>query len=312
MENKPAAQQQVTTYSGVIDNMGNWLAGQLTESTIEMYRRDVKVYQQYADDTEQDALNPHTLGNWRDSLVLDTTMSPNTINRMLAAVKRTIRQAANKEVVSQPVAQAFKETEGVQVKALKGRLQKNRRVRIEPEEMRQICDAPDGDTLIDARDRALLATMASSGLRASEISTLTPEQIRKQDDGYIIQVIGKTDIEPRDAHLSTEAYALITEWLKGRNIASPYIFTAFSGRGESRLTDRNMSETAIWKVVKKYGRKRKTPTIKPHDFRRFVGTQLAERDIRKAQLALGHKSIETTARHYVLDKLKPGETDNLY
>ncbi len=43
--------------------------------------------------------------------------------------------------------------------------------------------------------------------------------------------------------------------------------------------------------------------IKPHDFRRFVGTQLAKHDIRKAQKALGHKRIDTTARHYVLDEL---------
>ena len=52
--------------------------------------------------------------------------------------------------------------------------------------------------------------------------------------------------------------------------------------------------------------------IKPHDFRRFVGTQLAKSDIRKAQKALGHKRIDTTARHYVLDELEPGLTDNLY
>jgi len=52
--------------------------------------------------------------------------------------------------------------------------------------------------------------------------------------------------------------------------------------------------------------------VKPHDFRRFVGTQLATRNIRLAQKALGHKSIETTARHYVLDELEVGLTDGLY
>ena len=52
--------------------------------------------------------------------------------------------------------------------------------------------------------------------------------------------------------------------------------------------------------------------MKPHDFRRFVGTELAKRDIRQAQKALGHKRIETTARHYVLDELAGGLTDGLY
>jgi integrase len=52
--------------------------------------------------------------------------------------------------------------------------------------------------------------------------------------------------------------------------------------------------------------------VKPHDVRRFVGTQLAKRDIRKAQKALGHKRIDTTAQHYVLDELEEGLTDDLY
>jgi hypothetical protein len=43
-----------------------------------------------------------------------------------------------------------------------------------------------------------------------------------------------------------------------------------------------------------------------------VGTQRAKRDSRKAQKALGHKRIDTTAQHYVLDELEEGLTDNLY
>jgi integrase len=55
-----------------------------------------------------------------------------------------------------------------------------------------------------------------------------------------------------------------------------------------------------------------TGNTKPHDVRRFVGTQLAKWDIRKAQKALGHKRIDTTAQHYVLDELEEGLTDDLY
>ncbi len=52
--------------------------------------------------------------------------------------------------------------------------------------------------------------------------------------------------------------------------------------------------------------------ITPHDLRRFVDTQLAKRDNRKAQKALGHKRIDTTAQHYMLDELEEGLTDDLY
>jgi len=67
-----------------------------------------------------------------------------------------------------------------------------------------------------------------------------------------------------------------------------------------------MSAVAIWEAVRKYALSMGMSDVKPHDFRRFVGTQLARKDIRMAQRALGHKRLETTARHYVLDELQPG------
>lgn len=73
-----------------------------------------------------------------------------------------------------------------------------------------------------------------------------------------------------------------------------------------------LSETAVWKIVTGYAEQCGLKWIKPHYFRRFVGTQLAAKDIRKAQVALEHKSIEITVRHYVLDELEVGLTDHLY
>lgn len=51
--------------------------------------------------------------------------------------------------------------------------------------------------------------------------------------------------------------------------------------------------------------------VKPHEFRCFVGSQLAAGDIRKARKALSHKRIDTTGRHHMLDELEPGLTDEL-
>ncbi len=68
----------------------------------------------------------------------------------------------------------------------------------------------------------------------------------------------------------------------------------------------------VWCTVQGYADQIGLSHIKPHDFRRFVGTQLAKRDICKAQKALGHKRIDTTAQHYVLDELEEGLTHDLY
>ncbi len=73
-----------------------------------------------------------------------------------------------------------------------------------------------------------------------------------------------------------------------------------------------VSTVNVWCTVQDYADQAGLSHIKPHDVRRFVGTQLAKRDIRKVQKALGHKRIDTTAQHYVLDELEEGLTDGLY
>jgi site-specific recombinase XerD len=275
-----------------------------------MYTRDFAAYVTFAGERSE-VLNPTALARWRTHLAQATDKSPNTINRMLSAVKRIMREAATQGYLSHETASAFEQVPGVKVAALKDRIKGNARVRIEPAEMRTVCELPELERLIGLRDTALLATLASSGLRVSELVSLTHSQIRPKGKSFVVMVLGKNDVEPREAPLSREAYGHIQTWLQVRPVESDYIFTAFDGRG-ARLSDRPISPTATWSVVKKYAQEAGLDDVKPHDFRRFVGTQLARSNIRNAQKALGHKRLETTARHYVLDELEAGLTDNLY
>lgn len=260
-------------------------------------------------------MEPATFARWRASLANDTDMSPKTINRMLSAVKRIMAEAAVQGYVMRDVAEAFKDVKGVKVKAMKDRTKAHARTRITPAEMRRICEAPNADTLTGIRDRALLLTLASSGCRISEIVTLITSQIHRKGKGWILTVIGKNQEEAREAPLSVEAYEAIQTWLieriKTTGAWQPVIFTGFQGRSQRPLAA-PLDPASAWKSVQKYATAVGLAHIKPHDFRRFVGTQLAKDDIRKAQKALGHKSIETTARHYVLDELEPGLTDGLF
>ncbi|GIK75760.1 MAG: tyrosine recombinase XerD [Chloroflexota bacterium] len=286
------------------------LAGQLAPSSIAMYQRDFAAYAAFAGSVTA-LLDAATLARWRTHLAQETDMSPNTINRMLSAVKRLMREAAVQGYVTHEVAAAFDAISGVKAAALKERIKSNARVRIEPVAMRTMCDAPVAERLIGLRDAALLATLASSGLRVSEAATLKRQHIRAKGSGYIMLVRGKNDIEFREAPLSREAHSHIHAWLAERPVESEYIFTAFDGRGE-RVSARPMSAVAIWRVVRKYANAAGLDAVKPHDFRRFVGTQLARTNLRHAQKALGHKRLETTARHYILDELEAGLTDDLY
>lgn len=286
------------------------LAGQLAPKSIAIYARDVRTYLRFAQ-TPTAALDAATLARWRAYLAANTSLSPHTINRMLAAVKRLSKEAAIQGHLDQDVAKAFAQIGGVKVAALKERTKPTARTRITPTAMRRLCDAPDPTTLKGLRDQALLATLASSALRVDELATLTIGQIMPQDGGYLVRVRGKNDTDYREAPLSREAHTLIEQWLAVRPVASEWIFTSFGGRG-GRASAAPMSAVSVWRTVQHYAALVGLAHVKPHDFRRFMGTQLAKGDIRRAQKALGHKRIDTTARHYVLDELEVGLTDNLY
>jgi site-specific recombinase XerD len=297
------------------------LAGQITKSSQRMYKRDIAAYATWAESEGLQPLKAATFARWRTALSEATYSkgkskephgySPHTINRMLAAVKRLMAEAAEQGLLSRKVAGEFADRRGVKVLALKEQLKEHARTYIAPANMRRLAALPDISTLKGTRDAALLHTLASSGIRVSEAASLTVDAIQAINGGYLLSVCGKTDETARQAPLSVEAYQAIQAWLMARPVSSPYIFTAQNGRG-NRWSARPMHTRKIEELVSAYAEGAGLQHVKPHDFRRFVGTQLARQDIRKAQLALGHKSIETTARHYDLGKLEPGLTDGLY
>jgi site-specific recombinase XerD len=123
--------------------------------------------------------------------VIPTSMSPNTINRMLSAVKRLMKEAANQGYTLHEVALSFERIEGVKVAALKTRVKTTARTRMSPDDVRLLVTKPDSSTLIGLRDIALLHTLTSSGLRVSELATLTAKQIISQGRGYILRIMAK-------------------------------------------------------------------------------------------------------------------------
>ena len=286
------------------------LAGGVAPSSMAMYERDFRAYLAYAQ-TPEAAMQASTLARWRTHLATNTQLSPNTINRMLSAVKRLMKEAESQGYVPEGTWQHFRMIDGVRNVALKKRTKTHARVRISPEDMRRLCDSPDPTTLHGLRDRALLHTLASSGLRVHELAGLTEQDIVITAQGYQLRVLGKNDEEPREAPLSQEAHYYINAWLDRRPVSSNFLFTSFAGRGD-RLTDQAMTAMSIWRLVKAYAALCGLEHIKPHDFRRFVGTQLAKTNPRNAQKALGHKKIGTTMDNYVLDDLEVGITDKLY
>lgn len=288
------------------------LAGQLMPSSITAYRREWRAYTTWCNGAGLPALAASSLARYRAALANTTRKSPATINRSLAAIKRLVQEGAGQGYLDADTAGQFAGVAGVKVKALRDRTRPGARTRISAADMRRLCSAPDLSTPRGQRDAALLALLASSGVRISEAVGLQVGNVYQRGGASFVSVLGKGQEAAREAPLSPEAYRLIHAWLAARSVLSAYVFTGWAGRGAARATASPLTPAAGWQIVTGYARACQLEHVKPHDFRRFVGTQLAARDIRQAQKALGHKRIDTTASHYVLDELAGGLTDNLY
>lgn len=121
----------------------------------------------------------------------------------------------------------------------------------------------------------------------------------------------KADAEPRN--LDDVISSAIQVWLQAGVLPAwtGYIFNGFDGCSDSRINAQQINRVSAWELVKRYAQAAGCENVKPHDFRRFVGTQLAKEDIRKAQKQLGHARIETTAQHYVIDGPPVGVTKSI-
>lgn len=160
------------------------------------------------------------------------------------------------------------------------------------EQVGKLLEAPPGNAL-GLRDRAILETTYSAGLRVSEVVGMNSGDLDLTEG--IVRIRGKGRKE-RLAPLGSFALGALKRWLKER-VLSPKekqgplapIFTNKFGR---RLTTRSVARM-LEKYLKITGLDGRTT---PHTLRHSFATHLLDRgaDIRSVQELLGHKSLVTT------------------
>jgi integrase/recombinase XerC len=161
------------------------------------------------------------------------------------------------------------------------------------EDLGRLFDAPPSDEPMGLRDRAILETMYSAGLRVSEVVGLDEGDL--DFDAAILRIRGKGRKE-RLSPIGSYATRAIQLWLKTRRLhprvpegpAAPVFVNKFG----QRLTTRSVGRM-LEKYLKLAGLDRRTT---PHSLRHSFATHLLDRgaDIRSVQELLGHKSLVTT------------------
>lgn len=162
--------------------------------------------------------------------------------------------------------------------------------------LKSLLEAPDPTEKSGIRDRAILETLFSTGLRVSELASLNRDTInlKRREFG----VAGKGGKE-RVVFLSDTATSWLEKYLSARKDTFKPLFVRFQGKvdptnnGETmRLTPRSI-ERIVEKYVKKLGISIKAT---PHTLRHSFATDLLINgaDIRSVQEMLGHSNISTT------------------
>lgn len=171
------------------------------------------------------------------------------------------------------------------------------------EEVERLLDAPDLTTPSGIRDKAMLETMYSSGLRVSELLKLEKGQVNLKKG--VITVFGKGAKE-RKVPISDYAIEYIIKYInevrnKSEFKSSKYLFLNKSGQPISRVY--------FFKQVKKYSELAGIETqVSPHTLRHSFATHLLNHgaQLRIVQGMLGHTNIATTQiyTHVSSEKLK--------
>lgn len=298
-------------FPGVLD-----LPGRVAPRTLTEYRFDVQHYLAWCGYEPERAIDPQTFRAWLQHMVENTTFSPHTINRRYAAVQSLVKASADCEQLDHALAYRFSLVKPVGLSQLRHRIRRIRPKAFTSEEVRALFRAVDPTTLIGLRDRAMLGVLATSGCRIAEVVTLRQSDLVPFGTETRLRVLGKGQHTEREAPLSREAVQWVRLWLRERRdkggVNPDVLFSAFDSQSK-RPVARPLTTGTVWYRLKRYARAAGLPSMSPHDLRRFVGTQVAARHgLRAAQLALGHKRLETTVKHYVLDEMPSGLTENLF
>lgn len=149
--------------------------------------------------------------------------------------------------------------------------------------------------IVAIRNRAILETLFSTGVRISELLNIKISDIDKEGRIFIR---GKGKKE-RFVYLTPRAQRWIRKYLKLRNDHSPYLFVPLRGKNAS-AREKKISANYIQEKIKMYREilSLNIP-ITPHGFRRAFATYLAERGANPnaIQILLGHESLHTTTRY---------------
>jgi integrase/recombinase XerD len=268
----------------------------LSINTRKGYHRDLRRFLDHLAETGLPSLKVLQAGDIEHFLkqAKRSGLAVSTVARNLAAIRMFCRFLAMEGVLAEDVSAC------VQSPKKWSRLP----TVLDARDVEKLLDAPDPE--LDRhvlRDRAILAMLYATGMRASELAGLKLADVNRRLG--VVRVLGKGSKE-RIIPAAERAVRAVDEYLPHRREQSigeerPELFLSARGKGISR--------EAVFRVVRRYASRAGLPkSVGAHTLRHCFATHLLARgaDLRSVQEMLGHADISTTQiyTHVDADRLK--------
>jgi len=167
-------------------------------------------------------------------------------------------------------------------------------------ELERLLNSPKGNDEKTLRDKAILALLFSTGLRVSELCSLSRDSVDLSRDEFSVRGKGE---KVRLVFLSDEAKQALKNYLNVRRDLGEAMFASVS-----KINQKNewLTPRSVERIIKKYAVKSGiSKKVTPHTLRHSFATDLLQNgaDIRSVQMMLGHSNVATTQIYtHVTDK----------
>jgi len=271
----------------------------LSSKTQENYTRFLRKFFSWLTETGRGDLKPSSLTPeeiWSYKVYLSRhsdprtkkTLKKTTQNYYLIALRSLLEFFVEKDIASLAPSK---------VKLAKDKADKEIKF-LKLEQLARLLESPDQTTIIGLRDRAILETLFSTGLRVAELAALNRDQLRIKTETHDIEtaVIGKGS-KIRTVYFSERAVKALRIYLNERKDLDDSLFINYRRGAQKGSMTRRLTVKSIEDIVKKYVKITGLPVMAtPHTLRHSFATDLLNQgvDLRTVQEFLGHSNIATT------------------